>query len=118
MNSYPFLTKTEIRNRIASGEAPFIVECLLAIANRQTEDEHDAKATRWKNRRGFMSSHAVNGTKLADKALSGEAFSEEDLGKAGSMVSHYTKQLAAHFRQKAVAEDPELEAAARLFSAV
>lgn len=116
MNTYPFLSKSQIKARIQE-DPSFAATCLVAISARQTEDEHDSKTTVHKNRRGFMSSHAVNGTKLADKIRFGEALSDEDTGRVQAMACSYTKQLAAHFRQQMIRENPELEASARLFSA-
>lgn len=116
MNSYPFLSKSQIKSRIAA-EPEFATTCLLVLDSRQTSDEHDEKTTKYKNRRGFMSSHAVNGTKLADKARSGETLTDEDMGRVQAMVVSYSKQLAAHFRAEAISENPELARVAEIFSA-
>jgi hypothetical protein len=117
MNTYPFLTKSEIRARIESNDAPFILECLLVMNGRQTEVEQSKKETIFRNRAGWMSSHAVNGTKLADKVASGETLTDEEIGRAAGMVVRYTKQLAAHFRQAQIAENPALAKIAETFSA-
>lgn len=96
-NSYPYVTKKQVAERLAD-DADFRVECLLVLYRRQTEDEREEKDTKYKNRRGFMSSHAVWGTKLAEKVISGEDLTEEEEGKIEGIVPRYTKQLAAHFR--------------------
>ena len=115
-NNYPFMTKKQIAARIEE-DAAFVQECVLVMQARQTEDEQEVKETRHKNRRGWMSSHAVNGGKLADKIAAGEALSEEEVGKAQGMVCRYTKQLAAHFRAAAIVANPDLADAASIFSA-
>ena len=93
-----------------------MLECLQIMDARQTEDEQATLSTKWSNKRGWMSSHAVWGGKLALKARTGE-LSDEEFSKAAGMVCRYTKQLAAHFRAEAIAKNPALEAVARIFSA-
>jgi hypothetical protein len=113
-NNYPFLTKAQIKQQIAEDDS-FVVECLVVMHNRQTQHEQDAKTTQDRNKRGWMSSHAVRGTELALKVLGGEDLSEEELGKARVMVGSYSKQLASHFRQARLAEEPALAATAAVF---
>lgn len=115
IKSYPFITKSQIKARLAS-EPAFVLTCLAIMHGRQTEYEQESKTTRDRNRRGFMSSHAVRGTTLAVKAQ-GEGLTEQEMEAAQDLVSHYTKQLAAHFRQEAIVADPALAEAARVFSA-
>lgn len=113
-NVYPFRTKRDILAQLETDD-DFLVECLGILYQRQTEDERETKETKYKNRRGFMSSHAVNGTRLAEKMLTGEEWSEEDWGKARAIVGRYGKQLAAHFRAEQIARAPELAAKASCF---
>lgn len=113
MTNYPFLSKKSIAARI-DADPTFALECLQIMYSRQTAYEQESKTTLNKNRRGFMSSHAVNGTTLAVKART-EGLDAEELAKAQAIVSHYTKQLAAHFREEALERDPSLAAAARVF---
>lgn len=115
VTSYPFMTKAQIKARIEADDA-FMLECLSVLYARQTEYEQETKTTVNRNRRGFMSSHAVNASVLAVKAR-GEGLTAEETDKARSIICHYTKQLAAHFRQGAISENPELAEAARVFSA-
>lgn len=115
IKSYPFVTKSTIKARIESDDA-FMLQCLAVLYSRQTSHEQDTKSTRDRNRRGFMSSHAVTASVLAVKATA-EGLTEEETCKARAIVSRYTKQLAAHFRQEAIAADPDLAEAARVFSA-
>lgn len=113
--SYPFKTKAQI----LAAQADFEVckQDLITLFKLQTEDEQDTKTTRHKNRRGFMSSHAVNGTLLARKVIAKEELTEEDEAKIRSIVGRYGRQLAAHSRQQAMEANPELRAIAQTFSA-
>lgn len=115
IKQYPFVTKSQLRARLAS-EPAFVVLCLSIMLDRQTAYEQEAKTTVTRNRRGFMSSHAVKGTTLALKAR-GEGLTEEEQDAAQGIVLHYTKQLAAHFRAEAIVANPDLAEAARVFSA-
>jgi hypothetical protein len=112
-NNYPFLTKKQIAAKIADDDS-FVLECLQVMHSRQTEHEVDSKTTKDRNKRGWMSSHAVRGTELALKAQT-EALSEEEVAKAREMVARYTKQLASHFRQARLAAEPELAETAAVF---
>lgn len=113
-NKYPFVTKREILASLDASPA-FRQQCLLILHARQTADEQDTSTTKYKNARGFMSSHAVNGTRIAKLLLAGEALTEEDTVLMDSIVFRYTKQLAAHFRAAQVAKNPELEQEAAAF---
>jgi len=111
-NSYPYVTKKQVAERLAD-DADFRLQCLLVLYRRQTEDERETKDTKWKNKRGFMSSHAVNGSRLAEKVIAGEELTEEESGKVEGIVCKYSKQLTAHYRaeQTACLDD---EAAAQI----
>lgn len=113
--NYPFPTKRAILASQAHDEV--VLEHLGILYNRQTEDEKETKDTKYKNRRGFMSSHAVNGTRLAEKVLSGEDLTDEEWGLARAIVSRYGKQLAAHYRAEMIDRNPELAKIAEIFSA-
>jgi hypothetical protein len=104
-NGYPFQTKREICARLET-DSGYRHSCLIVLYERQTADEQETKETKWKNRRGFMSSHAVNGTKLAEKLIAGEQLTDEEEDKLAGIVCRYGKQLAAHFRAQATAADP------------
>ena len=113
-NGYPFRTKRQIVAQLEQ-DAAFRHECLLVLYRRQTEDEQECKETRYKNRRGFMSSHAVNGSRLAQKILDGETLTPEDEGKIEGIVCRYGKQLAAHFRNEKLAQAPDLAEKAAVY---
>lgn len=115
-NLYPFMTKAQILAKLASDDE-FVTLCLQVMDGRQEEVERDTRETIFRNRRGWMSSHAVNGSKLAAKVSSGEDLTSEEMEVARGMVSRYGKQLAAHFRQQAIAKDPSLGEVAKIFSA-
>ena len=114
-NNYPFQTKANIRSLIDT-DTDFAQECILVMQARQTADEQESKSTKHKNHRGFMSSHAVNGGKLAGKISSGEILTEEENIQAQGIVCRYTKQLASHFRAQAIEASPDLAEAAAVFS--
>lgn len=113
---YPFPTKSEIKNSIESSYA-YAVDCLLVIDGRQTFDEHLDRVTRYENVRGFMSSHAAVGAKLADKIRAKEELTAEEQGKVVAMAGRYTRQLACHFRAEMIERNPDLAAVAAKFSA-
>lgn len=113
-NLYPFMTKNQIKAKIASDTA-FALQCLAIMDGRQTDDEKEIKDTVYKNRRGWMSSHAKKGTELAAKAAGGEALTDAEIGEVQALTSRYTKQLAAHFRNAAIEANPDLKAQSACF---
>lgn len=112
--SYPFRSKADIIAQVKT-DGEFMLHCLGVLYDRQTTDEQDNKDTKYKNARGFMSSHAVNGSILAQKVRSGEQLSDEETAKAEGIVVRYGKQLAEHFRSERLAQDPTLASTAALF---
>lgn len=112
-NLYPFMTKAQIKARIAE-DTKFALQCLAIMDGRQTDDEREVKDTKYKNRRGWMSSHAKKGTELAAAAANG-TLDDEGIAKARDLVSHYTKQLATHFRNAEIDRNPELAAQTACF---
>jgi hypothetical protein len=114
VKAYPFRSKKQIVALIATDDG-FACECLGIMYARQTAYEQEAKTTLNRNHRGFMSSHAVNGTTLAKKFLAGEVLSEEELAKTRAIVSRYGRQLAEHYRLEDIAAKPELADAAAIF---
>lgn len=109
-NSYPFVTKAQVKARLES-DPDFRREALLVLYRRQTEDEREAKDTVHKNRRGFMSSHAVHGTRIAELLLMGESISLEDESRIEAITGRYTKQLCEHYRAEQISELDAEEAA-------
>jgi hypothetical protein len=115
-NLYPFLTKAQIKERLDS-DPEFRKQAMVILYTLQTEYEQATNQTLNKNRQGFMSSHAVNGSRVARKIKAGEELTAEDWGKIDSIAPRYSRQLAVFFRAKAIAEQPALKAVATLFSA-
>lgn len=115
--SYPFLTKAQIAASIAN-DFQFACMVITTLYDRQTTFEQETKSTLNKNRAGFMSSHAVNGSKLAIKIRAGEELTDEDVARVHEIAPRYTKQMADHFRRAAIEADPTLaEKAACFFTA-
>jgi len=114
MNNYLFLTKNAIKTRLET-DSDFRHEAMVVLLDRQTSEEQETKTTKNKNARGFMSSHAVRGTAVAMKIRNGEELTEEDEATVLKIAPRYSKQLASHFREQALAENPELAAQAAAF---
>jgi hypothetical protein len=115
-NLYPFVTKTQLKTRLAT-DAAFRCEAMAILHTLQTEYEQGTRSTRDKNRQGFMSSHAVNGSRVAEKIKAGTELDAADWGYVDAIAPRYTRQLAVYFRAKMLLEQPELQAVAALFSA-
>jgi len=115
-NLYPFVTKSQLKARLEA-EPTFRKEAMVILYHLQTAFEQDTSSTRDRNRQGYMSSHAVHGTRIAKSILAGEVLSPEDEARVDAIAPRYTRQLAIYYRAKAVAEQPELQAVAKLFSA-
>ena len=113
-NSYPFTTRRQIAEKIAS-DSDFVLMCLVILHDRQTAFEQATRSTKDRNGRGFMSSHAVWGTRLAEKVLAGETLEPEEAARAMEIVSHYSKQIAAHLREEAKRANPDLAAIASCY---
>ena len=112
-NRYPFQTKSQII--AAQADDSTVQAHLLCLHGLQTDHEQETKSTVVRNRRGFTSSHAVNGCKLAEVVLGGGEWDSEQTAQARSIVSHYGKQLAKFYREEAVRDNPELAAASAVF---
>jgi hypothetical protein len=97
---YPFTTKKQIADRVATSDK-FAVQCLEILRERTATRKPGQKSY------GFMSSHVKKAAALEHKDLEG----------IRALVGSYTKQLAAHFRAEEIAENPELEEVAKIFSA-
>ena len=113
-NTYPFKTKAQIKADIATSDA-FVCECVQVIQARQTASEQETGTTSVKNRAGWMSSHAVPMGKIAAKLAEGEDLTAEELSKSREACGHYSKQLAAAFRDAACEANPDLAKTAAVF---
>ena len=113
-NLYPFLTKAQIAERLyQSFEARCEAMCLLHTL--QTEYEQSRRVTLSRNRQGFMSSHAVVGSRVAEKLKAGETLEDEDVIAINKIAPRYTRQLAVYERAKQIAENPELQKFVAMF---
>ena len=115
-NLYPFVTKRSIKERLDSDQA-YRIEAMAILHTLQTEHDQATKSTLNKNRMGFMSSHAVKGSKVAEKIKAGEPLTEEDLAVCDTIAPRYSRQLATFARAQAIANDPALAKTAEMFSA-
>ncbi len=114
-NGYPFITQKEIVARLTDS-ITFQVECLQILVGRQTDDEVAEKVTKHTNKRGLRCSEAVWMVALDAKVRNtpGEV-TQEEVDRLARTLPKYRKQLAAHFRQVALNEKPELAEQAKVF---
>jgi hypothetical protein len=115
-NLYPFVTKKTIKAKLDTDQA-YRIQAMAILHTLQTEHEQATNSTVVKNRQGFMSSHAVKGSKVALKIKAGEPLSPEDLDVVDTIAPRYSRQLATFARAQAIAADPALAATAEMFSA-
>ncbi len=113
-NGYPFATKAQIKAEL---DASFDVRCwaMVTLYKMQTAYEQNNKTTVVKNRNGFMSSHAVNGTRVALKLLAKEELDEANVELINKIAPRYSRQLAVIARQAALESDPSLAEKAAVF---
>jgi hypothetical protein len=116
-NNYPFTSKKDIKARIVT-DYSYACACIVTLFNLQTAHEQDTSSTLSRNHAGFMSSHAVHGTRIAKALIAGEALTDEDVARVTTIAGRYTKQLAAQARQDAIEADPELAVKAAAFFTV
>lgn len=87
---------------------------MVALYQRQTEDEQTTSATRHSNGRGFNYNHAERGTYYAKWVLSGRHLTGHHLDSARRMATFYARQLGeiaeGKARAKRQAEADRLEA--------
>jgi hypothetical protein len=115
-NPYPFITKAQIKERLLN-EPDYRREAMVLLFTLQTAYEQDTSKTKDKNRQGFMSSHAVHGTRIAKLIKEGVELDPEDEVRMLSIAPRYSRQLATVARARAIAENPALQAVAQIFSA-
>jgi hypothetical protein len=112
--SYPFVTKAQIKARL-DADPEYRKEVIVTLYQLQTEDEQESGSTRHSNRYGFMSSHAVNGSRLAVKIQAGEPLTEKDHDLIDAIAPRYSRQLATLAREEAIVADPSLKSVAAVF---
>ena len=70
-----------------------VERAILALYQRQTEDEQTTQETKHRNGRGFASCHAWRGSYYAQWILGGRHLSGLHLQKARRIARHYVGQL-------------------------
>ena len=113
-NGYPFKTRKQIKAEL---DADFTARCaaMVTLFQAQTNQEQATDKTLFANRVGFMSSHAVNGSKVAKKLLASEELEASDVEAINKIAPRYSRQLAALARAETLAANPELAEKAALF---
>jgi len=107
-NGYPFLSRKQVLERIASDPA-FVVECVAIL-----QDRYARRAALAGEAAGWTASHVSRAIALAAKLASGGA-SEKERTEAAKLASGYTKQLARVYRERELAARPELAGQAAVF---
>ena len=87
-------TKTQIRDKLNESDA-WVERGIVAIYNRQAEDEKNFESTFRLNKQGFSSAHAKLGSYLARWILKGNHLSGEFVNRGRKLILHYTSQLTA-----------------------
>src|SRR6188768_583217 len=73
---------------------PAVERAILAIYERQTQDEKVTSGTRHRNSRGFSAAHVSKGSYYARWVLGGRHLTGHHLANARRIALHYTQQLA------------------------
>lgn len=111
--SYPFVSKAEVRDRVASGDRAFIIAC-LRIMQQRTAERAAGRAPR-PHRWGWGSADAATGASaLAERVLAGKP-AYGDQKKAVALLAKYTVQIAEAPRLTAMEKRPELVETAKFY---
>lgn len=112
--AYPFRSKKAIKTQL---DTDFNFRCavMVLLFQWQTAHEQATSSTLNRNRAGFMSSHAVWGSRVARKLLSGADLNAEDIEKIDTIAPRYSRQVSVHEREMALAANPELAKIAALY---
>ena len=119
--------------KVRSGEFPFpgvksikaaleqddslALQTVVLMNHLQTEFEQQVRDTKDKNRVGFMSSQAKNGTRLAEMMTLGAILEDKDRELALKIGRTYSKQVSVQLRRYALVLNPLLSGLAAVFSA-
>lgn len=85
-------TKESIINLIDTNDRA-VERAIIAIYDRQTQDEKATSDTHHTNHRGFRSNHASKGSYYARWILSGRHLTGHHLENARKIARHYHRQL-------------------------
>lgn len=114
-NMYPFVGQKAVKAKLEASrdmrELAFV-----ALFHLQTDFEQDKGETKDRNKRGFMSSHAWHGARIAKALIAGETISQEDSDRVDEYSVRYSKQMTAALRTEAIRQEPELGITATQFS--
>lgn len=104
-----FVSKSAVKNQLDTSRS-FREAAMIILFALQTEYEQETDQTINRNRQGFMSSHAVNGSRVARKLKVGEPLDERDSAHVDAIAPRYSRQLAVYFRaQESVPVQPVQE---------
>lgn len=112
--TYPFAGQNACRAALKEN-ADLRRLMIVALFHCQTEQEKARRDTEEDNKRGFMSSHAFHGSRIAEAIIKGDALAPEDQERVEKYAPVYAKQLAAMLRSYAIGLEPELGVSARVF---
>lgn len=113
--AYPFVGQKAVKAVLEANEDIQLLTIRLLHA-LQTEAEQARRDTEVRNKAGFMSSDAYNGSRIAETLASGGELSYEDLERVPRIATKYSKQLTTQLRLHAMIADPKLAAYASVFS--
>jgi hypothetical protein len=85
-------TKDEIKDKILTDDK-WLERAVVAIYNKQTNDEKECEATIKDNGVGFSGAHARMGSYMARWVLKGNRLSDKWLDRARRMMVKYAGQL-------------------------
>lgn len=113
--AYPFIGVKSVKSRLEAD--PEVQKATLVMLHfLQTESEQAKRDTEVKNLRGFMSSDAWHGSRIAERLIAGMEIAAEDEARIVKIASKYSKQLSVQLRRMAMVENPALASYAQLFS--
>lgn len=101
-----------------------VKRAIVALYERQMEDERASRTARARNNAGFSQSTAPAGTGLARAILAGHPLNENQLNTARSIARHHANQLArianeqAALREKQAADAQRLQHQRRMYDDV
>jgi hypothetical protein len=113
---FPFPGVKAIKAALEQNDSLAIMTVVL-MNHLQTEFEQQVRDTKDKNRVGFMSSQAKNGTRLAEMIDAGIDLEGKDLELALKIGRTYSKQVSVQLRRYAIVLNPLLSGLAAVFSA-
>ena len=106
-------TKDDILELVRSNPSA-VQRGILALYERQGEDERTFGIAKQRNSAGFSQGTAPGGTKLARALLAGRRLSEDQLRVAQSIVEFHARQLARIANDQVAARHPDPADSSRL----